>query len=193
MPNYQNGKIYEIICNINGERYIGSTIKTLSKRLERHRYIKNDCKSKQIIERGDYDINLLQSYPCNNRDELRIKEREWYDKLENINGDRPFVSMEDKKKERKEYMTVYNKKYYENNKEYLNNSDTFKKNQKKYRIKNIEKIHKKAREKITCVCGSNICRDSKSKHEQTIKHITFLQNNSSVEPSTQFVIAATNP
>ena len=37
MNNYNDGKIYEIVCNITGERYIGSTIQTLSQRLAAHR------------------------------------------------------------------------------------------------------------------------------------------------------------
>ena len=36
MVNYQNGKIYRIVCNTTDEVYIGSTVITLSKRLAKH-------------------------------------------------------------------------------------------------------------------------------------------------------------
>ena len=38
MPNYQNGKIYKIVCNITGLVYIGSTIENLTERLWGHVY-----------------------------------------------------------------------------------------------------------------------------------------------------------
>ena len=140
MTNYANGKIYEIVCNITGERYIGSTTKELSKRLLGHKSMK-DCKSIQIIEKGNYYINLLDTYSCNNKDELRLKEREWFDKIENINKSKPYISIE----ERKEYKKEYHKEW--------------------------------GKEKITCICGSIICKDYKSKHEKTLKHQEFLSNN----------------
>ena len=37
MPNYQDGKIYTIVCNITDECYIGSTTEpTLARRLAGH-------------------------------------------------------------------------------------------------------------------------------------------------------------
>jgi hypothetical protein len=37
MPNYKDGKIYSIVCNITDECYIGSTTKpTLARRLAGH-------------------------------------------------------------------------------------------------------------------------------------------------------------
>ena len=52
MNKYQEGKIYKIVCNITGEIYIGSTIKTLNDRLTIN---KNDkgCMSIEIINRGE--------------------------------------------------------------------------------------------------------------------------------------------
>ena len=83
MKNYQLGKIYKIVCRITGEVYVGSTCETtLARRLVQHR---SHCKKKveenygsntssfQIIIRGDYYIELLERYPCNDNDELRKK------------------------------------------------------------------------------------------------------------------------
>ena len=101
MVNYSLGKIYKIVCRITGEVYVGSTCeKTLARRLVAHR---SACKiyheqnkgnyfsSFQIILRGDYYIDLLENFQCNNSDELRKKEREYFDRIECINKCRPFL------------------------------------------------------------------------------------------------------
>lgn len=117
----KKGIIYEIVCNETGERYIGSTVsKYLSSRIAHHRHTQSTCSSKQIIERNNYKYNILETIIINNTKELRIKEREWYDKLECINIRHPYCSDEEIKeyninydKSRKEQM----KEYYELNKE----------------------------------------------------------------------------
>jgi len=103
MVNYSNGKIYEIICKITNERYVGSTTVSLSMRLVGHRDIKNKCMSKQIISRGDYYINLLEDCPCENKEQLVKKEREWYDKLACVNIRRPYASIEERKEDQRLY------------------------------------------------------------------------------------------
>ena len=105
MVNYQLGKIYKIVCRITGEVYVGSTCEpTLAKRLVSHRsaykqFYENNkggrLASFQIILRGDYYIDLLENFPCNSSDELRKKEREYYDKVECINMVRPLKFHED--------------------------------------------------------------------------------------------------
>ena len=71
MVNYQKGKIYRIVCNITGEQYIGSTCVGLSQRLAKHNSDFNGWKkgsgkivsSYPILERGDYQIVLIEAYP----------------------------------------------------------------------------------------------------------------------------------
>ena len=152
MPNYSNGKVYEIICRITSERYIGSTIDTLPRRLSKHRTPSNTCISKTIISRGDYYINLLEECDCENRMQLLKKEREWYDKLKCINLIKPFANVEEKKEYQKEYRNKeqakeYYKEYYEENKEqakeyykeyYEENREQAKEQAKKYYEKNKE-------------------------------------------------------
>ena len=72
-----NSKIYKIVCNITNEVYFGSTYQTLSKRLASH--VRDSRKekcvtSKQIIERGDYKIELVENYPCSCKKDLRKRE-----------------------------------------------------------------------------------------------------------------------
>ena len=95
MVNYEEGKIYKIVCNKTGLIYIGSTTKHyLSDRLNEHssRYKhykdgkeKTKSTSYKIIDNGDYDIILIENYPCNSKDELRARERFYIDQFECIN------------------------------------------------------------------------------------------------------------
>jgi hypothetical protein len=125
MNKYINGKIYKIIDNTNGNIYIGSTIKTLKRRLECH--ICMDCISKEIIKNGDYKIELIEVYPCNNDEELRKREQYYIDNNKCINIRNAYTDM-------KEYKKKYDKEYKNNNKEY------YKKYDKEYRINNKDKL-----------------------------------------------------
>jgi len=84
MPDYQQGKIYKIVCNVTGNVYYGSTIvPTLARRLAKHKekyreYKAGKCNyvtSFEIIDKNDYSIVLVELYPCNTRDELLMRER----------------------------------------------------------------------------------------------------------------------
>jgi len=111
--DYANGKIYKIVCNITGECYIGSSTQPLAKRLYLHKNKKNKCRSKQIIDRGDYVIVLIEAFPCANKSELFQRERYHFDLIPNINRQRPFVTEE----ERKETNSTQIKAYRETNRE----------------------------------------------------------------------------
>jgi hypothetical protein len=74
---YQQGKIYKIVCNITNEIYIGSTTEELKRRLAKHKQPKRSQISRQIIERGNYKIELIKDYPCNSRWELEEEERKY--------------------------------------------------------------------------------------------------------------------
>jgi hypothetical protein len=88
-PNrYQQGKIYKIVSPHTDKIYIGSTTKQyLSQRLAKHKSNFNNWQrdkgekiySFELIELGDVEIILLESYPCNSKDELTSRERYWYD------------------------------------------------------------------------------------------------------------------
>ena len=141
MPNYSNGKVYEIICRITGERYIGSTVDTLARRLSKHRSLNSHCISKNIIIRGDYYINLLDECDCENKMQLLKKEREWYDKLNCINLVRPIANVEEKKDKKKEQMKIYRENNQNKIKEYQKEYD--KEYKKKYYQENKDKIKEK--------------------------------------------------
>jgi len=145
MNKYENGKIYKIVCNITNEIYIGSTIQTLNRRLRRHKN-KKDCVSRNIINRGDYEIILIKDYRCNNMWELEEEERKYILENECINYQIPHRT----KKE-------YEKEWREKNKE------------------RIKENNKKRAEKIECECGSVVSKRHIARHLKTQKHLECME------------------
>jgi hypothetical protein len=188
--SYKNGKIYKIIDNTNGNFYVGSTnYVKLCSRLGKHRgYLKeymngsslNYCTSMEILINENYKILLLETYPCKNRDELRMREQEWIDKLrcdKIVNKRNAYVSKED--------MIEYHKKYNEEHKEEI----SIKK--KEYRKDNLELVleqerasyqrHKdkqnaRKREKIECPnCKKLTNRGNLPRHKSSQKCLDFVE------------------
>ena len=179
MVNYQLGKIYKIICNTTGKMYIGSTCEsTLARRLANHLKGFNCWKegrskkymsSFNVIENYNYEIILIETYPCNSKDELHSRERfyiesnacenmripkktkaEYYDdnKYSLLEHQREYYKLHkdviiDKVKtyykKNKERILEKNKKYYEENKQEKLNYA------KEYRNQHNEKIAERKR------------------------------------------------
>ena len=181
MPNYQNGKIYKIISQHTDKCYVGSTtLKYLSTRLAKHRgdYKKNSggVTSKYILELGDYEIVLLELYPCNSKDELHKRERHYMDILDCVNKRKPRT-----KEERKQYMRQHkldNKdKYAIMNKNWGKlNKDKLAIHGKKYRELHKEAISERIKIKITCDCGAEVRKADISRHKRSQKHINLINN-----------------
>jgi len=150
MVNYQEGKIYKIVDNTTGNIYIGSTAeKYLSRRLQRHlvnykRYIDKKEKyvsSFEILKNNNFEILLLETFPCNNKYELEQKERYYIENNTCVNKNIPTRTNKEWCEENKKY----SKEYYENNKE-------------------------KILEKIPCdLCGSIVRKRSLNRHKKTEK------------------------
>ena len=72
------GKVYKIVCNKTDEVYYGSTIQTLPRRKAEHiRDAKKDgkCVSKIIIDRGDWEMKLVEEIEYQDIKEVRERER----------------------------------------------------------------------------------------------------------------------
>ena len=92
MSNYQDGKIYKVVNKLNSEIYVGSTTLDLEKRM-----IKHKCDAKQrphlskfytyMSELGidDFDIELIEKCPCENKEELRKREGEIIQEMATLN------------------------------------------------------------------------------------------------------------
>jgi hypothetical protein len=175
MVNYQEGKIYKIICNQIDKVYIGSTCaKYLSYRMTHHRasYKKwsNDnnsiryITSFKLLEDPDAKIILIEQFPCNSKDELRAREQYWIEKYGNkcVNKQAAYTG-----KTQQEYKHDWGKIYREKNKEKIKKQD------REYRELNKERL----KMKFTCdVCGATCRVKDKLRHNRTQKHLSCLDN-----------------
>ena len=113
MVNYNNGKIYKIVCNISGLIYIGSTTKEfLSQRLINHRSAykswKNDntkhyTTSFKVLENDDFSIVLIEAVNWNTKDELRSRERFYIESMVCVNIKIPLGTTAEWREKNKEY------------------------------------------------------------------------------------------
>ena len=76
MADYSQGKIYKIVGE-DGSTYYGSTVQTLRRRMNRHRCDKKTSAYQTIISKMDYEMILIENYPCQSREELERREG-WY-------------------------------------------------------------------------------------------------------------------
>jgi hypothetical protein len=156
-----HGRIYKIYCNETAECYYGSTEQTLSRRLTKHkqnykcwkkgksRYVS----SYKIIERGNFTISLMEENDFENKDYMKARERHYIENNECVNKVVPNRTTNE---------------YYETNREKIIEE------KKKYRDEHKVEIAEKRKQKITCECGSVICKGDKYKHLKTKKHLAHI-------------------
>jgi hypothetical protein len=189
--DYKNGKIYKLVCNTTGLQYVGSTTSTLAKRLYGHKgsyklYQEgagNYITSAKIIENGNYDIVLVEDYPCDSKDQLHARERYWIEKLDCVNKNVPNRTVKQYYVDNKVEILTHKQKYYEVNKGtiserkrkyYAQNLGVRKENDRKYYESNREKILQKLKETLVCECGVTVTKPYYSKHIKTQKHLDKL-------------------
>ena len=176
--NYQNGKVYKIESHLGDKVYIGSTTKKyLSQRMTAHRKNYNQWKNHKrdlttsflmFDEYGVENCNivLLESYPCNSKDELTSREAHYIRTLQCINKCIPGRTSRQYDIDNKEQIQERKKEYYIKNKErfsenyqankeaiaerkkisYEKNKDVVKEKAKKYREENIDKVKEKSKQ-----------------------------------------------
>jgi hypothetical protein len=124
MPDYSRGKIYALVCNETGEQYIGSTTQSLSQRLSLHTYMTkngiNGCKSKQILERGNYSIVLIEEYACENKNQLERRERHFIETMVCVNKIIPTRTKQEYINDNQYFIIERHSNYYQKNKTKLN-------------------------------------------------------------------------
>jgi hypothetical protein len=207
MVKYENGKIYRLVCNITGQQYIGSTCSTLPHRKGQHKSEykcflddkrKNICSSLKILENGNYDIILIENYPCNDKNELLSRERYFIETMECVNKIIPAKTKEElieSRQERdknyywknKEIRNINAKQWRENNKEkhsiqkknyYDNNKEVIKDKNKKYYENNKETIQQRRKDYIKKYCEKNkeeIIKKQKERYEKNKEEIIKKQ------------------
>lgn len=168
---YENGKIYRLVCNCGcNKQYIGSTKNTLSKRKKQHKDdytrwskgLRDGLSAFSFMKHNDYDIILIENFPCNDKNELTARERFFIETMECVNKNIPTRTKKEYRNDNKEKLKAYYIKYRENHKEKIKqykkqnkekitlkrkeneekNKEQIKEKRRKYRIENIEKISK---------------------------------------------------
>jgi hypothetical protein len=94
MPDYQLSKVYQIVCLTTGQKYVGTTTQpTLSLRLSGH-VTKYKCWKKgtyhfitsfAVLEQDNYQIELLEIFPCYSKDELNAREGHYIRTVDCVN------------------------------------------------------------------------------------------------------------
>jgi hypothetical protein len=161
MNKYQDGKIYLIYSKKYPLIYYGSTTRTLEDRLKEH---ERDCElflnekgkytsSFEIIKLGNYDILLIEDFPCNSKKDLLRREGEYI---------------------KQNFCLCVNKKIAgRTNEEYVNdNREKISKRQQRWSENNKERVAKSKREwksrnkyKINCPhCNKLLAKLSIDRH-----------------------------
>ena len=138
MPNYKNGKIYQIWTPHTDLVYVGSTVRALSARFSGHKTSKKaNCASKQIIALGDARIELIEECPCENREQLNRREGEIMRTMKCVNKNVAGRTLKQYYQDRRETLLSRANQYYQDNKDkkreyYLKNKDKKLKYQQEY-------------------------------------------------------------
>ena len=186
MDKYNNAKIYKIIDNNYTKCYIGSTCESLSQRMARHRqhykyYLttnpKKSMTSFYLFDEMGIDnckIELIENFPCNNKEELL--KREGYHIQNNECVNRCVAG-----RTAKEYKEYYNPMNTEKIKEglhkwYEKNKEKVKQYNETYRENNKDKIQARSKEVVECSCGAVITKYKLNRHIQSKKHQEYLNN-----------------
>jgi hypothetical protein len=199
MPDYQNSRIYKIIDLETNECYIGSTTIALSQRLAQHvstykSYLNGKSvyvTSFKIIEQGNYDIVLIELFPCNNKEELHARESHYCQSITCVNmiKNQGLINVLGGKKEynkqytfnhkehKKQYDELYRKEHMDQSKQYYKaNIDHITEKSKQYNVDNKEKIKKHNNTVLICQCGCSYNRSNKLRHERSNKHQEYVKN-----------------
>ena len=123
--DFSKGKIYCIRNNINDQIYVGSTTQPLSKRIEKHRSSAKDlkrgrctlCQLMNELGVPNFYIKPIEEYPCENIEQLRLKEGEHIRKMATLNDQIAGRTTLEYRKENKEQKVEYDKNYIDFNKD----------------------------------------------------------------------------
>ena len=171
------GTIYKLHCNITGEDYYGST-KWYPNRISAHKcstekqLFKRQCKSRQILDRGNYTFSVLEECPI---EELKPRERYYFENFPCINQIIPYKTREEilqyKRDRSKSEIGKQRKALYRQE----HRQELSVKERERYNA-NKDEINKRRYARYVCVCGFETCINHKSKHEKSKKHLDFVEN-----------------
>jgi hypothetical protein len=174
---YQQGKIYKITDNACTKCYIGSTTVSLYRRMAEHRkdYLrwkdstnKRVCSISTIFDEFGLEnckIELIEHFPCENREQLRKQEGHHIRDTDCINRNVAGRTLKEWKRDHKEEQAEYNKAYRELHR------DKLLQGMREWRKKNSERTRAYEREQVTCpICNATFTRSHRPAHNRTLKH-----------------------
>ena len=136
-----------------------------------------------------FTIELLESYPSDSRRALHVKEREWVERLASLNLRVPARTPAERYMLHREEQIQRSKAYYREHREECLEGQRLR--GQAYREAHREEIHLRdalyrqahreehkawASEVVQCECGSKITRSTKARHENTLKHTTYIDS-----------------
>ena len=189
------GIVYRIRSPSLGKDYYGSFLGTKEKRWGNHLrdyklykrgVVKGYTTACELIEAGDAFIKVLEEKKdWKDKEELRWRERWYYDNFECVNIQRPIQSEE----ELKEYCRNWKKQKINSSKEFWERSKLIQREhyqrhrqkiireKKIYYKENKEKITARKNERMLCdICGDNSSRGEMSGHKKSKKCRSILLN-----------------
>jgi hypothetical protein len=170
MVNFENAKVYRIVCNVTGQQYIGSTTQTLAQRLSAHTRAykswvsgtrKQPVTSFDILKNGNYDIVLIEEYPCKNTEQLHARERHFIETMPCLNKYVPTRTREEYRHSHKE----------QNAKAWANY----------YKI-HREEIIRRQLQRFDCECGHSYTKAHKTQHKRSKVHKAWIEQQSMLAP-----------
>jgi len=151
--NYANAKIYRLVATGTKQVYIGSTCRTLDKRLYDHNWAvahpdtQTQSTACTLYEGGrTVAIELVEAFPCERIDQLRERERYWLEQTPTaVNRNTPGgLGWKEARARRQEDHDAYMAEY-----------------------RTLD---------YTCECGATIKRAEKARHERSQKHLAAMTN-----------------
>ena len=155
MPNFQNGKIYAIRSHQTAQVYVGSTTQPLSVRFGAHRLLSNNTSSSAIMRFPDAYIELIENYPCADKNELNRREGEFIRTMDCVNkiiagrteAEYYADHREELKQSSREYRAAHREELKQCNKEYrAAHREELKQRHKEYHAAHREEHNQSSRE-----------------------------------------------
>lgn len=207
MVNYANAKIYRIVSDQTDRVYIGATTCSLSKRMVEHRcaarsYLagaKGGISSSEIVQFDDAIIVLVEDWPCDNIEQLGMRERHWIENTPNcVNRNIPGRTDAEWRLDNRDVILEKHRAYYVAHKDIMNaqskayvaankdatreykaahyetNKAAIREQQRAYYRANADAMKARQARAVVCECGLNTTYGSQSNHRKSKRHADRL-------------------
>ena len=170
---YQNIPLYKIMNEIGFERF---RIELIEEYQCTDKYELRQKEGHFIREIGTLNKIIAGRTKKEHRQENKERIQEYQKQYDIDNKEHKKEYYLNNIEHRKEYILLNKDKLQEQMKEYKKaNKDKILEKNKEYREVNKDKIKDKIKEKITCECGSIICKGELSRHIKTSKHQELMK------------------